>query len=95
MNAIPYTRVVRAARACIERRSEQPNAEQLDMHRDMLLTGIALDMASPRPSLSELGDHLGVAHSSCLLWERRWRDLPWRERYGWLTLVEGRMGAQR
>lgn len=68
---------------------DHPDHHRLHMQREMLLSGIALDMAQPRPSLSEVADALGVSKSSVHKWERLWRDLPWRERYSWLLLVSG------
>lgn len=85
-------RIVRTADAAIP---EQPpihqNHAKLILHREMLLAGIAWEMALLKPSYPELGRALGCAHTTAIQHLMHWRQLPWAERYGWLRLVEGRL----
>lgn len=88
-----YRQVIAAAKRALPIDEIEPSREhsRIRKHSQMLLVGIALDMSSPRPSLSEAAEALTVSKSSCHKWERCWRDIPWRERYGWMLLVEAQL----
>jgi hypothetical protein len=85
-------RIVEAADSVIPEQSKRhPNHERLRCHRDMLLVGIMYEMAVTKPSYPELAAAMGCSQDGCRDWLARWREIDWRERYGWLRLVEGRL----
>ena len=85
-------RVVNAADAVIPEQNERhANHALMRNHRDMLLVGIGWEMAVTKPSYPELAAAIGCSHHSCIEWLKAWREIDWRERYGWLRLVEGRL----
>lgn len=63
-------------------------------HREMLITGIMWEMAHTKPSLPELGNTVGIAHTTAMMHLERWRAMPWQDRYAWLRLVEGRLARE-
>ena len=63
---------------------------RLNAHRFAVQCGILYEMPPNRPSLPEIGMALGCGHPRVYYGLQRWRELPWRERHGWLMLAEGR-----
>lgn len=59
-------------------------------HAFVVQTGIIIETARIQPSTPELAMHFGTSHATVLDWMRRWREMPWRDRHGWLMLAEGR-----
>ena len=70
------------------------NHRLMRTHREMLMVGMMHEMAFRRPSYPEMALVLGLSHSTCMLHLQSWRELDWRERYGWLTLMEGRLAHE-
>jgi hypothetical protein len=87
--------VVNAADAVIPEQNERhANHALMRNHRDMLLVGIGWEMAVIKPSYPELASAIGCSHNCCIKWLHAWREIDWRERYGWLRLVEGRLAHE-
>jgi len=42
------------------------------------------------PSSVEVGQILCISHQTVMAHWKRWQAKPWRERYGWLVVAEGR-----
>lgn len=59
-------------------------------HAFIVQTGIIMETSKIQPSTVELARHFGTSHSTILNWIKWWREMPWRERHGWLMLAEGR-----
>ncbi|MAN60581.1 MAG: hypothetical protein CMI60_01410 [Parvibaculum sp.] len=54
--------------------------------------------ACPQMALKELmvaGGRSDTAHSSALTHVQAWQRLPWKDRFGWLVLVEGMVSTHR
>ncbi len=66
----------------------------LRLQKRTVMVGAALEMAAARPSVKEIGDYIGIYHSTAQDHERRWNSMPWKDRYNWLRFVEGRLARE-
>lgn len=66
------------------------NKRPLNAQRFAIQCGILTEMPKVKPSTVEVAYTLGSCHSRVQYALRRWNDMHWRERYGWLMLAEGR-----
>jgi len=73
---------------------KHPNHARMRQHREMLLVGIIWEMSAIKPSQPELEAIIGCSHTSAGRWLDQWLAMPWRDRYGWLRLVEGRLANE-
>lgn len=62
--------------------------EMLADQRRMLLVAALREIATPPHSWTDVGEALNCRHSGALADWERWSALPWRDRFGWLDLVE-------
>jgi hypothetical protein len=69
------------------------NIRQLKMHKESVMVGCCREIPVIAPSFPEIGMAIGCSHSYAMECLRRWEQMPWRDRYAWLVLVEGRLNA--
>lgn len=95
MNHYSVERIAKAADAAIpDQPVAHPMHARMRQHRDMLLVGIMYEMAYLKPSYPEMGEQIGISHSTAMSHLEKWREMPWQDRYGWLRLVEGRLARE-
>jgi len=66
------------------------NERPLNAQRFAIQCGILMEMPRVKPSTVEIAYALGSCHSKVQYALKRWSDMPWRDRHGWLMLAEGR-----
>lgn len=63
-------------------------------HRQTVMVGLVMEMSSPMPSDLHLSKLLDCSHTKVPVLAKHWADMPWRDRYGWLLLAEGRLAHE-
>lgn len=66
-------------------------AEKLAHQRWVLMVGCCWEIPAIRPSFPEIGSVVGISHATARGHLSEWHSWPWRDRYSWLQLVEGRL----
>lgn len=69
------------------------NIRKLKTHKEMVMVGCCREIPAISPSYPEIGAAIGCSHSYAMECLKRWEQMPWRDRYAWLVLVEGRLNA--
>ena len=82
--SVSCQRAAHAANAVIPQTAGAAAARQ----RDALMVGICWDMPRIRPSSIEISMAVGCSHSTAQKYIDEWIRMDWRDRYGWMRLVE-------
>lgn len=67
-----------------------------ESYRKVVWTGIVMENLPDigLPEASERAGMLRTRHSAVHDWLKKWRDLPWRVRHGWLMMAEAAMSGK-
>lgn len=68
--------------------------QKLRHQKAVIMVGCCWEMPPVRPSFPEIGNIVGIAHSTAMNHLKEWHSWPWQDRYGWLRLVEGRLARE-
>jgi hypothetical protein len=66
-----------------------------DAFRETIICGVTWDMPAIRPSSVEIAAAVGCAHSTAQDRVEAWKRMDWRDRYGWMRLVDGWLSEYR
>jgi hypothetical protein len=66
-----------------------------DSFRETIICGVTWDMPAIRPSSVEIAAVVGCVHSTAQQRVDAWTRMDWRDRYGWLRLVDGWLSEYR
>jgi hypothetical protein len=75
---------------CPELDGQTPNHRLLNSRRLDVVVGLMYELPTLTPSSVEVGQILCISHQTVMAHWKRWQAKPWRERYGWLVVAEGR-----
>lgn len=93
----PTKRNIRAVANAVDALLPDPEdmTKAMQLQKLCVMVGCCMEIPVIRPSYPEIGEVIGISHTTAMRHLELWHLMPWRDRYAWLVLVEGRLALEK